>query len=146
MRRAEALRVTGAAALIAAVFLPWFSTGNEYSALAGRVGAGLHITGWDALPAVGAVLVIAVLLPLLVAHVLLRDGQVSWRPGELTAVTGTVALTAVLFWGLLNRPGGPSGEIGIDWGWWVALAGALMMVTAAALRTSEHAPRKPPGV
>ncbi len=145
LRRAEILRVSGAAALLGAAFLPWFATGNESSQIAGRAGAGLSVTGWEALPAVALVLAVAALVPLLVAHVLLPGGEVSWRPGELTAVTASVATVAVLMCGVIDRPGTPSGQIALAWGWYVALAGALAMVAGAALRTSEHTSRKPPG-
>lgn len=144
--RAEILRLGGAAVLLAAAFLPWFATGNAYSEIAGRTGAGLSVTGWEALPGVAIVLAAAALLPVLVAHVLLPSGELSWRRGELTSVTAAVATTAVLVFGLLDRPGAPAGEIGLAWGWYVALAGALAMLASAVLQTSEHSQRKPPGV
>jgi hypothetical protein len=132
--------------LLVAAFLPWFATGNAYSEIAGRAGDGLSVTGWEALPGVAIVLVVAALLPVLVAHVLLPTGELSWRRGELTSVAAAIATAAVLAFGVLDRPGTPSGQIALAWGWYVALAGALAMLASAVLRTSEHSQRKPPGV
>jgi hypothetical protein len=48
---------------------------------------------------------------------------------------------------VISRPGEPSGEISLKFGWFVAFAGAFLEVAGGGLRagTSER-PRKPPGV
>ena len=67
--------------------------------------------------------------------------------GELSAVTALIALTLVVFRGLIDRPGSPPGEISIDYGWFVALVGGLLILVGAIWRSRESAARrKPPGV
>jgi hypothetical protein len=54
-------------------------------------------------------------------------------------------LTLVI--GVIDKPGQPPSEIGLEWGWFIALLGGLLMVTGSAWRARESAPRRnPPGV
>ena len=49
--------------------------------------------------------------------------------------------------GLIDRPGEPPGEISLEPGWIVAIAGIVLMFYGGAKRSSEsERPRKPPGV
>jgi hypothetical protein len=60
--------------------------------------------------------------------------ELTWARGELTAVLAIVALGLVLYVGVIDRPGEPPGQIELEWGWYVALAGALMLAGAALRR------------
>ena len=53
----------------------------------------------------------------------MRDHELSWPRGEMTAVVGMIALVLVLYVGLVDRPGDPSGQISIEFGWFVSLLG-----------------------
>ena len=67
--------------------------------------------------------------------------------GELTAVVAMTATGLILYFGFLSRPGEPSGEISLQYGWFVSLLGAVAMLFGGALRASgTERPRKPPGV
>ena len=73
------------------------------------------------------------------------------RPAQAAALhlafLSLVALTLILFRGVIDRPGWPSGEIGIGIGWFVALLGGLLILLGALTRTYEStARRKPPGM
>jgi len=71
----------------------------------------------------------------------------SWARGEMTAVTAIAAFGLIVYGGLIDKPGEPSGLIGLKWGWLVALAGTILMLVGSALRASEvERARKPPGV
>ena len=55
-------------------------------------------------------------------------------------------LGLVLYVGVVDRPGEPPGQIELAWGWYVALAGCVLMLVGAARRTGEaERRRKPPG-
>jgi hypothetical protein len=64
----------------------------------------------------------------------------------MTAVTSIAAFGLIAYNGIIDRPGEPSSAISLEFGWFVALLGTLMMIAGAALRSSEHErARKPPG-
>jgi hypothetical protein len=65
----------------------------------------------------------------------------------MTAVIALAALTFTLFRGVIARPGTPSGEISVDYGWWIAVTGALLILIGSVWRTRESVgARKPPGL
>ena len=65
----------------------------------------------------------------------------------MTAVVAMIALVLVLYVGLVDRPGQPSGQISLQFGWYVSVLGCVLMVVGGALRASgTERPRKPPGV
>ena len=55
--------------------------------------------------------------------------------------------SALIFYnGIIDRPGEPSGAIELEFGWYVALLGALLMLVGSVLRQQEtEVKRKPPG-
>ena len=84
--------------------------------------------------------------PFILAYIIATDTQLSWARGEMTMVTSIAALGLIFYNGVIDRPGDPSGAISLKYGWFLALAGTLAMIAAAALRSSEHErARKPPG-
>jgi hypothetical protein len=53
----------------------------------------------------------------------------------------------VIFRGVIDKPGYPSGEISVSYGWWLAMLGGLMILVGAIWRSQESTTRrKPPGV
>jgi hypothetical protein len=53
----------------------------------------------------------------------------------------------VVFFGPVDHPGNPRSQIGLAFGWWVALGGGLLILLGSVARAKESAgPRKPPGV
>ena len=77
----------------------------------------------------------------------MRDHELSWPRGEMTAVVGMIALVLVLYVGLVDRPGEPSGQISLQYGWFVSLLGIVAIIVGGAMRASgTERPRKPPGV
>ena len=48
---------------------------------------------------------------------------------------------------MIDRPGEPSGEVGLSYGWFVALLGTMLIAVGGSYRASTtERPRKPPGV
>jgi hypothetical protein len=65
----------------------------------------------------------------------------------MTAVVAIAAFGLVGYVGLLDRPGEPSGAIGLRYGWILAMLGVLLMLVGGATRAAEvERRRKPPGV
>ena len=92
-------------------------------------------------------LLAAAAAPLILAWIVLRDHQLSWPRGEMTAVVAMSALGLVLYSGIVTRPGEPRSEIGLQFGWFLALIGTIMMMVGGAKRSTEvERKRKPPGV
>lgn len=146
LNRGELLAIIGAILIAVSVFLPWYSLGNGYTQLNGCHPGG-NCTPWHALLVVRFVLLAAAAAPLILSWIIVRGHALSWPRGEVTAVVGVAALVLVLFRGVIDKPGSPSDQIAIEFGWFVALAGTLLMIAGAAWRYQENAPRRnPPGV
>jgi hypothetical protein len=151
LERGEVVAVLGGILLGVSLPLAWFTLGNRYTTLRscrGAGGGGVACSGLHALaiPLV-VILLIAALAPLVLAYIIVRGHALSWPRGELTAVVALVALTVVIFRGLIDKPGFPTGEISVSWGWGVAMLGAVLILIGAVWRSQESAAqRKPPGV
>jgi hypothetical protein len=144
--RSEALGALGGALLALGVFLPWYATSasNRNAEIDGARGT---FSAWDVHPILRWLLLAAAVAPFVLAYIIARDRELSWPRGEMTAVVAIAAVGLVAYVGLLDRPGQPSGEIGLRFGWFVALAGAVLMLAGGASRASgTERPRKPPGV
>ena len=145
--RGEAVAVVGGILLGISLFLGWFTLGNHYATLNTCRGPNTSCTGWSSLEFIRFLLLLAALAPAILAYIIVRGHALSWPRGELTAVTALTALTLILFRGLIDKPGSPPGEISIDYGWFVALLGGLLILLGAVTRARESgARRKPPGV
>jgi hypothetical protein len=145
--RGEIIASVGGIVLGVSLLLAWFSLGNPHAALNSCHGPNHHCSGWNSLTIIRYLVLLAAVAPLILAWIIVRGHALSWPRGELTAVTALAALTFVIFRGLIDKPGTPPGEISIDWGWGVALAGGLLILIGSIWRSRESAARrKPPGV
>ena len=102
---------------------------------------------WQVHPILRWLLLAAAIAPLILVYIIARDHELSWPRGEMTAVVGLTAFTLIFYMGIIDRPGEPSGQIELDWSWYTAMAGALMIAIGGAIRASStERKRKPPGV
>jgi hypothetical protein len=144
--RGEILAVVGGILLALGLFLPWYAT-NPDNANALIDGARGSVSGLGSHPIIGWLLLLAAVAPLILAWVILRDHELSWPRGELTAVVAMIALVLILYVGVVDRPGEPSGEIALRFGWYLAVLGSLLEIAGGAVRAGgTERPRKPPGV
>jgi hypothetical protein len=144
--RGEFLAVLGGVLLALGVFVPWYAT-NPDNRNANIGGARGSFSAWDAHPILHWLLLAAAVAPLILAWIIIRDHELSWPRGEMTAVVGMIAVVLVLYVGLVDRPGTPSGQISLRLGWYLALLGCVLTVVGGGLRAgSTERPRKPPGV
>jgi hypothetical protein len=141
----ELTAMLGGLLLGAGVFAHWYESVSPLAELAGHRGRGVY-SGWEAHSILCWVLLVIAIAPFILAYIVARDHELTWARGELTAVLAIVALGLVLYVGVIDRPGEPSAQIELRWGWYVALAGSVLMLAGAALRTGEiERRRKPPG-
>ena len=147
LNRGELLAILGGALLGVSVFLAWYTLGNHFTQLNGCHGPNGKCTAWHALLIVRFLLLAAAVAPLILSWIIIRGHALSWPRGEVTAVVGVTAFILVLFRGVIDKPGAPADQIGLTYGWFVALAGTVLMILGAAWRYQESAPRRnPPGV
>jgi hypothetical protein len=134
--------------LFGSLFLPWFSTSedNPNSRIAGASG-GDSANAWDTFGTLDWILLSNCAAPFILTWIIARGHSLTWRPGEVTMITGIVAFVLILCNGvILGRPG-DSVEIGLTYGYFVALLASLAMMAAGYLRQARYtAARKPPGV
>jgi hypothetical protein len=145
--RGEIIAAVGGILLAVSLFLTWFTLGNSNALLNSCRGPNVDCSGWNSLTILRYLLLLAALAPAVLAYIIVRGHALSWPRGELTAVVALAALTFIIFRGLIDKPGSPPGQISIGFGWWVALAGGLLILTGSIWRSRETSTRrKPPGV
>lgn len=145
LHRDEYMGMLGGALLAVSVFLPWYGTDsdNRFANIDGERG---HQSCFDVHPILRWLLIAAAVAPFILAYIIANDIKLSWARGEMTAVTSIAAFGLVVYNGIIDRPGEPSSAISLEFGWFLAVLGTLMMIAGAALRSSEHErARKPPG-
>ena len=145
--RGELIAVLGGVILGLSVFLAWYTLGDRYTVLGNCRGPNSSCTAWNSLLILRFLLLIAAVAPAVLAWIILRGHALSWPRGEMTAIIAIAALTFTVFRGLIDKPGTPPGEIAISFGWWVGLAGGLLILVGSVARTKESmTTRKPPGL
>src|SRR4051812_1200360 len=143
--RGELLAVAGGILLALGLLLPWYKTdpGNRNASIDGRRGS---LNAFDAHPILAWVLLAAAVAPLILAWIIARDHELSWPRGEMTAVVAMIALVLVLYVGLVDRPGDPSGQIQLRLGWDLSVLGTPLEIAGGATRPGGTGrPPKPPG-
>jgi predicted permease len=146
LSRSELIAAFGGILLLVGVFLPWYvpNTENRNAIVAGSREA---VSAWQAHSLLRFLLIAAAIAPLILAYIVLRDHELSWPRGEMTAVVAIAAFGIVGYVGIIDRPGDPPGEIGLGIGWFMSLLGSILMAVGGAMRAgSSERPRKPPGV
>jgi len=145
--RGELVAVLGGAILGVSVFLAWFTLGDKFTMLGACRGPNASCSAWKSMMIIRYLLLVTAIAPLVLAWIIIRGHALSWPRGEMTAVIAIAALTFTVFRGVIDRPGTPPGQIGISYGWWIGLAGGLLILVGSVFRAKESAgARKPPGL
>jgi hypothetical protein len=142
----EILAAIGGLLLGISLFVKWYEARpeNPNANINGLKGV---VSGWEAHTILRYLLLAAALAPVILLYIVVRDHELSWPRGELTAVVGIAAFGLVFYHGIIDRPGDPPSEIELEIGWYVAVLGTILISTGGALRASgTERPRKPPGV
>jgi hypothetical protein len=142
----ELLAAAGGALLAIGLFLPWYSP-NTANRNANVNGVREAVSGFDTYSIMRWLLLAAAIAPIILLYIVIRDHQLSWPRGELTAVIGIIAFGLTGYVGIIDRPGEPPAEISLGFGWYVSLLGTILIAVGGAYRASTtERPRKPPGV
>jgi hypothetical protein len=145
--RGEFIAVLGGATLGVSLFLVWYKLGDQFAMLNACRGPNSTCTAWKSLTILRFLLLITAIAPAVLAWIIVRGHALSWPRGEMTAIIAIAALTFTLFRGLIDKPGTPSAEISIGYGWWIGLAGGVLILIGSVWRAQESATtRKPPGL
>ena len=142
----EIIAAVGGVLLALSVFVKWYEARpeNPNANVNGMKGV---VTAWDAHTMLRFLLLAAALAPIVLLYIVIRDHELSWPRGEMTAVIGIIAFGLVVYNGVIDRPGEPPSEIELEIGWWMALLGTILIVVGGSYRASTtERPRKPPGV
>jgi hypothetical protein len=161
VQRSEIIGFVGAGILLLSLFLNWFSTScatkaaatansacNGNSRLHGHYGS---FSAFDTYGILDWLLVAACVAPFILAYIIARGHELTWRPGEVTMIVGITAFALILVNGIiLGRPGGDDPhnvDISIEIGYWVGLLGSLGIAFGGFVRQAAGIRgRKPPGV
>ena len=144
--RSEVIAAVGGLLLAIGIFLPWYSP-NEDNANANVNGVRDAVSAWDAHSIIRWLLLAAALAPIILLWIVIRDHELSWPRGEMTAVVGIIAFGLTGYVGIIDRPGEPPSEISLGLGWYLSFLGTIMIAIGGSIRAStSERPRKPPGV
>jgi hypothetical protein len=144
--RGELVAAVGGLLLAVCLFLPWYETDpdNPNAVIDGQRGA---LSGWEVHPIMRWLLLAAAAAPFILIWIVIRDHELSWARGEMTAVAAIAAFGLVAYTGFLDRPGEPNGAISLQGGFYGALLGTILMIAGGAMTAGEtERVRKPPGV
>jgi hypothetical protein len=145
LERGEWIAIAGAVVLAISVFLDWYHL-NSTNAILGDNKGVTSVTGWQAHTILRFLLLAAAAAPLILSWIIIREHELSWPRGQVTMIVAIAALGLILYQGVIDRPGDPSGDIKLRLGWFLALVGAILMLVGSVMRQSEtEARRKPPG-
>lgn len=134
--------------LVSLLFLPWYSLADNPTRASGEgfvCGAGdFECTGIETFPILGPLLVLAALAPPILGYIVARGHRLSWPPGEVTMVVGFTAFVLIAYNGLIDRPGSGLEEsgVGLDYGYYVALAATAGIAAVGYLRAAESGGRR----
>jgi hypothetical protein len=147
LSRGEVIAMVGGGLLAISIFVSWYGTtaDNPNSKINGvHQGA---FSAWQTHSMLRWLLLAAAAAPFILAWIVVREHQLSWPRGELTAIVAIAAAGFILYTGLIQKPGDPPATIGLAWGWFLSLVAALLLLAGAFMRSTETAKsRKPPGV
>ena len=103
LSRSELIAALGGILLRSGIFLPWYvpNTDNRNAIVAGSREA---VSAWEAHTLLRFLFLAAALAPLILAYIVMRDHELSWPRGEMTAVVAIAAFGIIGYVGIIDRP------------------------------------------
>ena len=148
LRRGEMIAVLGGFLLLISIFIKWYESVSPlvHDLKSGETGRGTY-SAWDVHQILRFLWILAAIAPIILAWIIIRDHQLSWPRGQLTSIAAIASLGLMFYVGIIDRPGEPSGEVELEWGWYTAMLGGILMLVGSVMRQQEsEIARKPPGV
>lgn len=164
IHRSELIGFLGSAILLGSLFLNWWSTSCATHAMA-QISKAHHeapgfcnpnsninhrfgsFTAFETYNYLDVLLVAACIAPFVLAWIIARGEELSWRPGEVTMIVGILAFFLILVNGVILGHPGSDIEITFEIGYLVGLVGSALIFLGGFLRqASAIRSRKPPGV
>jgi hypothetical protein len=144
----------GGLLLFISMFVKWYGVDvAKHENLCGATKA--SCSGYDTfslfaaliIPGMDLLLTAAAIAPWILVWIVVRGHRLSWPAGEVTMTVGAIAATLVLYNGVIDRVGDTREFVSLGPGWYMALAGTLMIVAGGAISqiTRGGVTRKPPG-
>ena len=96
LERGELIAALGGILLAVGIFLPWYRTAPDNANAADRRRGAASFSAWNVHPIMRWLLLAAAVAPLILAWIIVRDHELSWPRGEMTAVVGDRRLRADL--------------------------------------------------
>lgn len=146
LQRGDILSAVGGLLMVLSLFLPWFSVDlNENQVLCGAGDS--SCTAFETFNILDFLLIAGAFAPLILVWIIIRGHQLSWPPGEVTAIVGIAASALILYNGLIDRVGDERSAVQLDYGWYLGLAASLLLLVGAAnvQMLRGGAVRRPPG-
>lgn len=146
LKPGEFVAIIGGVLLTVALFLDWYASKGKGVILKGEEMISGAVTGWEVHTIIRYPILIAALAPIVLTYIILRNHALSWPRGELTAVLGIFAFGLIAYNGLADRPATSNSLSSLEYGWYLAVLGSILLVGGSAIRASSvERKRKPPG-
>jgi hypothetical protein len=156
LERGELIAAAAGLLLFVSMFLPWFEADVTPPGVEELCGPGEEsCSGFDTfslfsvfiVPGMDLLMVAASVAPWILVWIIIRGHELSWPPGEVTAIVGIIAATLIFYNGVIDRVGENREFVSLDVGWYLALLAAIMMLVGAGIsRLSRGGDiRRPPG-
>jgi hypothetical protein len=140
--RTDLAQLALAVTLGISLFLPWYATAssNSNSNIDGKHG---DLSAWVVHPVLRWVLLGAATCGVLGAWQTIRAQRTDLPRGQITVILAPVVVILLVGCGLLYTPGTPSGTIGLEYGWFLALGVSLGVIATGLVRLPRTG-RAPP--
>ncbi len=146
LKTGEFVAIAGGVLLTIALFLNWYASKGQGEIIKGDEMLRGSISGWDVHTIIRYPILIAALAPIVLTYIILRNHALSWPRGELTAVLGIFAFGLIAYNGLADRPATSNSLSSLEYGWYLAVLGSMLIIGGSASRASSvERKRKPPG-
>jgi hypothetical protein len=148
LHRDELIAGVAGLLLFVSLFVKWFGVDAGPPANAELCGTGEDsCTAFETFNILDLLLVAGAAAPFILIWIIIRGHELSWPPGEVTAIVGITAAALILYNGLVDRVGEERSFISLDIGWYLALLATLLMLVSAGMTRLRHGgeKRRPPG-